>query len=178
MSQSPLTIVLTGPESTGKTTLSGILSSRHSLPLVQEFAREYLQSRPGLDYGQDDVLYMASRQHMDEQIALLDEIPVVADTDLITFRIWLDVRFQWVPAYLDGLISEYASNQRYYLLCSPDIPWVHDPLRENPDDRKMLYNKHLELLEKYHLPYSVISGSYAERELQALGAVQNLLMLN
>lgn len=64
-----LKIVLTGPESTGKTTLAEQLSSHYSLPWVEELARAYVESL-NRTYNQADVLEIAKLQITQEHKAL------------------------------------------------------------------------------------------------------------
>ena len=63
-------IVLTGPESSGKTTLAQFLSRELDHPWVPEFAREYLTqiNRP---YTSTDLLEIARGQIQAEEQALL-----------------------------------------------------------------------------------------------------------
>ena len=54
-------IILTGPESSGKTTLCKALSQHFHLPFSKEYAREYLDGL-NRDYNQDDLLKIAKGQ--------------------------------------------------------------------------------------------------------------------
>jgi len=55
-----LVICLTGPESTGKTTLAAALAAEFDLPLVEEAARGYLRGRTA--YDREDLLAIAELQ--------------------------------------------------------------------------------------------------------------------
>ena len=50
-----LKIIVTGPESSGKTTLCKALSTHFEIPFTEEYARKYLDEL-GRDYKQDDLL--------------------------------------------------------------------------------------------------------------------------
>lgn len=62
-------IVITGPESSGKSTLTKLLAKEYKTSFVQEYAREYLEKidRP---YELEDVLIMAKEQLKQEEEAL------------------------------------------------------------------------------------------------------------
>src|SRR5690606_1735292 len=61
-------VCVTGPESTGKTTLATELAAALAAPLVAEVSRRYLAGRSG--YGPEDVLAIAREQQAAEQRAL------------------------------------------------------------------------------------------------------------
>ncbi len=167
-------IVITGPESSGKTFLSKQLAREFSAPVVPEFAVEYLMNTGG-KYDYDDLLNISIGQ-----IELEDKIQVeynsnllICDTDLITIKIWSQVKYDKV----DNQILDFIKNREYtyYLLCKPDIPWEYSEFRENPNDRDdlfLLYENELNLYEK---SYSVISGSYDNRVAFAKNVVRSIL---
>jgi nicotinamide riboside kinase len=59
-----------------------------------------------------------------------------------------------------------------YLVCSEEIPWEADPLRENPHDRARLTNVILEKIQTLKRPYILLRGSIEERETQAIDFIQ------
>lgn len=153
--ESGLIICVTGPESTGKTTLASALAAEYGLPLVSEAARDYLQGR--MPYDRADLLAIAELQLAAEARALASGAPaVLADTDLMVIQIWWQEKF----GELDVRISEglQARSARRYLLTRPDIPWYPDPLRESPNDRPRLYRRHQELLAASEFPFAEIGG--------------------
>ena len=58
-------VVITGPESCGKTTLARQLADRWEAPLVNEAARDYLQNKDS--YQESDLLEIAKLQNAMEQ---------------------------------------------------------------------------------------------------------------
>ena len=136
-------IIVTGPESSGKTTLCKALSKHFNLPFSKEFAREYLYML-NRDYNQKDLLKIAKGQLKSEQNTQL------LDTDLITIKIWSKYKYGSCDKWILEQIEKQKSKNRFYLLCKPDIPWEADPLRENPNDREELfeiYKKEIASLE-------------------------------
>ena len=63
----------------------------------------------------------------------------------------------------------------HYLLCYPDLPWIDDPLRENPNIREELFLWYKEEIEALHIPYTSIKGEGNERLQQAVAALQPLI---
>lgn len=155
--------VFTGPESTGKTTLANHFSRTYNTPLVEEYARTFLETL-NRDYTITDVIEMAATQLKMEQNAIKQDATMLfLDTDLITYAIWLKVKYNITIDWIHHAISNQP--KKHYFLCAIDVPWETDPLREHPNekDRKTLFQLHLSLLEKHQYPYTILSGSLDER---------------
>ena len=170
-------IVITGPESTGKSTLCEMLAHHYNTSWVPEYAREHLLKH-GVSYTYNDLLAIARRQ-----LALEDEITastkrglIFIDTDMYVMKIWCEFVFgrchQWI---LDRIAERKYS---LYLLCNIDLPWVEDKLREYPDiqPRQQLFNIYKDNLINQHVPWKIVSGSYEERFKTAVDAVNRLLV--
>jgi len=155
--------VFTGPESTGKTTLANHFSRTYNAPLVEEYARTFLETL-NRDYTLADVIEMAATQLKMEQEAIKQDATMLfLDTDLINYAIWLKVKYNTTIDWIDNAISNQP--KKHYFLCAIDVPWETDPLREHPNekDRKALFQLHLSLLEKHQYPYTILSGNLDER---------------
>ena len=163
-------IVLTGPESSGKTTLASQLATSWQIPLVPEIVRDYLKGKDS--YQQVDLLEIAKQQHQAEQ-ALLAHSPkrIVCDTDLLVIMIWSEVKYghcdPWIYDTFENTIKE-PSTRRHYYLCDHNIDWEEDPLRENPNNRGELFTLYLKKLKQYQLDYNIVKGSPSERVQQVL----------
>jgi nicotinamide riboside kinase len=165
-------IVLTGAESSGKSTLTRQLGERFDLPVALEFARFYLEEH-GPDYDGNLLRKMASL-HRDWQ---REQVPPAAplglfDTDLINYKIWAEEVFGECPPEIERGIAEEADH--VYLLCAPDLPWEPDPLRENPHDRDRLFQRHLAEIERLGRRYEIVRGTGAERLANAETAASKL----
>jgi nicotinamide riboside kinase len=144
-------IIVTGPESSGKTTLCKALSKHFNLPFSKEYAREYLDAL-NRDYNQDDLLNIAKGQLQAENgIQLLD-------TDLITLKIWSEYKYGSCDKWILNQIEKQKSENRYYLLCKPDIPWEADPQRESPNDREELFEIYKKEIESLGHDYFIVQG--------------------
>ena len=169
-----LKIVLTGPESSGKSTLARALSKELGAHYVPEMARHYLD-RNGSAYTEPDLLRVANLQYFEELRVYSDAAPnhLICDTDALTVAIWSQEKY----ASVDGSITDLLDadpRADLYLLCTPDIPWEPDPLRENPHDRDRLFAVYKAELESRRARFVVISGSSEERLSQALSAIREL----
>lgn len=156
-------LVITGPESCGKTTLAGELCAAWPGMCVPEVAREYLD---GLDrpYQEGDLLSIAKAQLCREDAVACRPGPrhVVCDTDLITIRIWSEEKYGRCDAWIAAQTEQRPYD--HWLLCSPEgIAWEPDPLRENPGDRERLFQRHIALLDSLGKPYTVLLGDRQAR---------------
>ena len=160
-------IVITGPESSGKTTLTKALAKALKTGYTEEYSREYLNSNS--NYKQEDLLKIAQGQLQKEKA---NPNPIaIHDTDLITIKIWSEYKYNQCNPWITEKIEQQKSKNRLYLICKPDIPWQADPLRENPNNRAELFEIYLSEIQNTKHPYFVIEGE--ERLQQALTKIQS-----
>ena len=164
-------VCLTGPESSGKTTLAQQLASHFEAVWLPEYSRTYLSSQ---SYDKQD-LEQISREQYAREIDFAQCVSRVGflDTDLINIWIWWDVRFGYVPDEVKQMLR--TQPERYYLLLRPDLPWEYDPLRDKNLDREDLFNKHRTLLDRFAFQYTEISGSGKARLRSAIEDVSRIL---
>ncbi len=160
-----LKIIVTGPESSGKTTLCKALSKHYNLPFTKEFAREYLTDL-GKNYLQEDLLKIATGQLENEQIIINNQQISLHDTDLITLKIWSDYKYGNCNNWILEQIEKQKVENRFYLLCKPDLKWDYDPLRENPTNRNELLEVYKQELENLGHKFLIIKGE--DRNEQAI----------
>lgn len=166
-------IVVTGPESSGKTTLTKQLAASLATPWIPEYARTYLDKldRP---YKLEDILLIGERQ-LAQHTTLSEHDPsyLLCDTSFLVLHIWVQVKYKQTNAWLKRQFIEDPVD--LYLLCEPDIPWTYDPLRENPDDRYVLFELYRAALIKYQKPFVLIKGKDPTQRLKtAVTAVKEL----
>ena len=164
------TIVVTGPESTGKTLISEFLARKLNGFCIPEFAREYIIGikRP---YTYQDLEIIAETQIKQRKLAEVKyKGYIILDTWLIITKIWFDEVYGRYPLWLDESIYNHPVD--LYLLCEPDIPWIPDPVRENGGERrKYLFNRYLNEIKKTGIPFEFVSGINEERFNNALNKV-------
>lgn len=151
-----LKVIVTGPESSGKTTLCKSLSKHLNLSFTKEFAREYL-NKLNRNYTQEDLTDIAKGQLKNELLTSKEEISI-HDTDLITIKIWSEYKYGSCDKWVLEKIEEQKVENRFYLLCKPDIPWEADPLRENPLNRDELFEIYKKELEILGHKYFIVEG--------------------
>ena len=157
-------IVVTGPESTGKSTLCEKLALKYNTAWIPEFARQYLLEL-GRPYDYDDLLIIARGQleQEDRICSSLNTSLVFIDTDMYVMKVWCEFVFGKCHAF----ILEQIVKRKYnvYLLCNTDLPWVADELREYPDleSRERLHHMYKDIMINQPLPWIDISGNFDER---------------
>lgn len=166
-------IVITGPESTGKSELSEALAKHFQVPWAPEYARIFLEKN-GPDYN-FQLLEKMALEHKEFQEAYLQKADnlVILDTDLINYQVWQKLVYGKFHASLQKLMKE--EDDHLYLLSYPDIPWTPDPLRENPHDRMHIFEEHRTAIEEFRRPYEVVRGVGEERLKNSVKAVERLL---
>lgn len=166
-------IVLTGPESSGKTALTIHLSKHLGAPHALEYARIYLE-KYGPEYDYDLLLKIAEGHLAYQQDIIPADAPLaILDTDLINYKVWSEVAFgKFHPELLHELEKE---SEHLYLLCYPDLPWLPDPLREHPQARMMLFERHKAAIEEFNRPCEIVRGIGEVRYHNAEEAVKRLL---
>lgn len=173
-------IVITGPESTGKSTLCERLAEHYNTVWVKEYAREYLLTN-GTNYTFENLSDIAKGQLRLEEDAILqlnnsaNQPLLFIDTDMYVMKVWCEFVFgkchQWI---LNEIVKRKYD---LYLLCNVDAPWVKDELREYPDlvTREKLYHYYKDAMINQTVPWVDINGNYEERLQKAIAAVDKIL---
>ena len=182
---SALKVVLFGPESTGKTTLSRQLSEHYHAPWVPEYAREYLQ----LKYDEtkevctyEDLIFIAKGQMRLENEAvkkakLSGSNLIICDTDLLETSVYSAVYFD---GKIDPVLKEAVANNTYdlYLLTYIDTPWEPDDLRDKPNERQEMFEVFESKLVKNSLPFITLKGDKETRFATAKRRIDELLRIH
>ena len=170
--QQALKIVVTGPESTGKSVLSNWLAAQFGAHWVPEYSRSYLENLTR-GYQQADLDKIAVGQIRSENDVLNKPGIVICDTSLEVLKIWSMYKYKSCSPF----IFEQNNNRNadLFLLLAPDIPWLADPLRENPDDREELFNLYKQELGIKASIVIEIHGNYKLRQKTARDAINELI---
>ena len=148
-------IIVTGPESSGKTTLSKSLSKHLNSKLVNEFARDFLVNNNNT-YNFENLLEIAQNQYkLENQKSKI----IICDTDLLTIKIWSEYKFGKCDSWILDKINTQKKEKKIYLLCKPDLKWEYDPQRENELDRDKIFNIYKKELISLEHKFCVIKGN-------------------
>jgi NadR type nicotinamide-nucleotide adenylyltransferase len=168
-------IVITGAESTGKSTLAEGLAKHFNGKVIPELARGYIENLDR-NYTYEDLEVIAKMQIEAENDAASESL-VFFDTWLIITKVWFDFVYGSHPEWLNQAISN--SNIDLFLLCDTDIPWIADPVRENGgENREILQNTYKKEMAQYGFRYSLIKGEGEERIVNALKIIEAFLNEN
>ena len=155
-------IVITGPESTGKTDLAMHLASVFNGKYIPEYAREYVSklSRP---YQYNDVLNIAAEQiRQQEEAEKWKGDFVFFDTWLIITKIWFREVYGNFPVWINEKIKSTPID--LFLLCAPDIPWEPDLIRENGGEkRNYFFDQYKKEIINLGSTYKIVTGTGQER---------------
>ncbi len=163
-------VLITGPESTGKSELALQLARHYGGLVVPEYSREFIQGL-GRPYLFKDVEHIAIRQVEEYNTSSHPEW-VFFDTWLIISKVWFSVVYNRVPSWLDEKIS--VASFDLVLLCDTDIPWIADPVRENGGTmREELLHSYKNELNYYGLDWELVTGLGEERFLYARQLIDN-----
>ena len=171
-------VVLFGPESSGKTTLSRELSKYYNTLWVEEFARKYLQEKWDNEKKiceLSDIIPIAEGQiKLENEFSIKSSNLLFCDTDILETKIYSETYFN---GFCDPVLEKYAIENKYnlYILTDIDTPWIKDDLRDRPNNRKEMFLAFKESLIKYNRPFIQVSGDLKTRMKIAITEIDKLL---
>lgn len=165
-------IMITGPESTGKSSLAQKLAAHYQTLWVPERARTFLEEI-GRPYRESDLVEIAR-----EQLALEDQLAgearefLFCDTGMLVLKIWSEHAYKRCHPF----ILEQLQKRSYfhYLLPAIDMPWEPDPQREHPNLREYFFALYQKQLEVYQKPYNLVEGPGLQRIQHAIQIIESL----
>ena len=171
-------IVLFGPESTGKTTLSTQLARHYHTVWVPEFAREYLQDKWNNERKtceNSDLIPIAEGQmRLENELAKKADKVLICDTDLLETKVYSQ---EYYGGFVDPKLDEAAKVNEYdlYLLTYIDTPWEADDLRDRPELRKEMFDAFKKSLKDHGKNYILLKGDKATRLKAAVKAIDAII---
>ncbi|WP_053145110.1 AAA family ATPase [Pseudomonas sp. P97.38] len=169
-------VVLTGPESSGKSWLAEQLQTHFGGLRVDEYVRHFMEQNPR-DTCLADIPEIATGQLAWEDTARARQPALlILDTHLLSNILWSQTLFGNCPAWLEpALLSRHYD---LHLLLSPEqVEWTGDGLRCQPElAERMAFFKAIEQwLVRHAQPYQVIEGNWAQRQERVFAVVAQLL---
>ncbi len=176
-------IVVTGGESTGKTTLATALAKALGSLWVPEYSRSYAE-QVGRALTSADVAPIARGQAAVEDAAIerwraqfgrsRDAPPLVLDTDLVSTTVYAEHYYGACPEWIMAAARERLGD--LYLLCEPDLPWEADGVRDQPAAGTRLHSAFGERLRTLGARVAPVRGIGHTRLEAALAAVRTALV--
>ncbi len=169
-------VVVTGPESTGKTTLAEDLAKHFQTVWVPEFARGYLDDKharqPSDVLCEFSDLAPIARCQVDslETAARAANRLVISDTDAIVTSVYAHHYFGECPKEVADLAAEQRAD--LHLLLDVDVPWVEDRQRDRPHQRQEMFDLFRAALGDRR--YIRIHGTWEQRFQTAVAAILSL----
>lgn len=156
-------VVLTGPESTAKTSLAMHLSERFQAPWVPEASRRFVETDPTpLSAATVEPIARLAMQ-LDDEARAKNPAVLIHDTDLVSTVVYARHYYGSCPPWI--FVEARARRADLYLLCLPDLPWEADGVRDRPTMRAELLALFRETLQAIDATYTVIgSAGDARRE--------------
>ncbi|EDP71101.1 NadR-like protein [Flavobacteriales bacterium ALC-1] len=173
-----LKVVLFGPESTGKTTLSKQLARHYNSVWVREYAREYLQDKWNNERKTcepKDLLPIAVGQmQLENKLAQKTDSILICDTDLLETKVYSEAYYSGT---CDPILEAHALKNSYdlYFLTYIDTPWEADDLRDKPNERERMFKAFEYALIANNRPYVLLKGNKQERLKLAVEHIDKLL---
>ncbi|MGA4323673.1 AAA family ATPase [Ectopseudomonas hydrolytica] len=169
-------LVLTGPESSGKSWLAGEIQTRFGGVVVGEYVRHFIE-REQRDTCYADIPAIARGQLAWEDAArAAAPALLILDTHLLSNMLWSHSLFGDCPAWLEQELC--ARHYDLHLLLDPQgVPWVEDGQRCQPQlqERLAFHQACRHWLASNDQPFCELSGGWTARRQAALEKVAELL---
>jgi len=169
-------VVLTGPESSGKSWLAAQLQAHFGGVRVDEYVRHFMEQTQR-DTSLADISDIAVGQLAWEDAARIRQPDLlILDTHLLSNILWSQTLFGDCPAWLEPALL--ARHYDLHLLLSPErVEWVGDGLRCQPAlaERVVFFEAIEDWLVRHRQPLVKIEGDWAQRRELVFTAVARLL---
>ena len=175
-------VVIVGAESTGKTTLAQKLAEKFQTNFVAEYGREQWEYKvagltmddPLPAWSDEEFLDIAREQQRRENLASRSANKVlICDTNAFATGTWYERYRGKRHPEVDAIGQRDKAD--LYLLTSPDVPFVQDGYRDGEAIRDWMHRRFAEQLAALPTPTVLLTGTFAERDAQAIAAVERLL---
>ncbi|KOY02611.1 AAA family ATPase [Pseudomonas nunensis] len=169
-------LVLTGPESSGKSWLSSEILANFGGILVDEYVRHFIDSE-ARETRYDDITSIALGQLAweDEARAKRPSL-LILDTHLLSNILWSRTLFGDCPSWIEQALLE--RHYDLHLLLSPEtVEWHDDGQRCQPQlaERQAFFQASHDWLDLHRQPFQVLQGDWQQRKDSAFDIVTRLL---
>jgi NadR type nicotinamide-nucleotide adenylyltransferase len=169
-------VVLTGPESSGKSWLAAQLQAHFGGLRVDEYVRDFMEQTQR-DTSLADITDIATGQLAWEDAARARQPALlILDTHLLSNILWSQTLFSDCPSWLEPALL--ARHYDLHLLLSPEqVEWVGDGLRCQPAlaERTFFFQAIEDWLVRHQQSFVKVEGDWTQRREQVFAAVSRLL---
>ncbi|MGV8917655.1 MAG: AAA family ATPase [Pseudomonas sp.] len=169
-------VVLTGPESSGKSWITTQLLAHFGGEAVGEYVRSFIDQH-ARDTCYADIPTITEGQLRWEDAARARQPHLlILDTHLLSNILWSHALFGDCPPWLEKQLL--ARHYDLHLLLAPeDVEWIADGQRCQPQlfERQAFFAASQRWLEQHQRPVTIIRGDWASRSTQIFTVVERLL---
>lgn len=159
-------VVILGTESTGKTTLTGLLADHFRAGAIMEAGRDIVDD--STNFSIED-LYTIAQVHANS-IRSGDAPLLIIDTDIHITISYGEFAFGHTMQVPEEIFA--ANKADLYLYLANDVPFVQDGTRLDEAARNQLDISHRQILDKFHIPYKLITGNWEQRFSQSVNLIK------
>ena len=172
-----------GPESTGKSTISKLLSEKFETNWVPEYGRILWEKNDGNINFMDFCEIVIKQREIEDGLAQRSQSKMMfCDTDIITTKIFCELYYPNDAHELNMFFQyhikkEIVNNNCHFFLMHPKgVEAVQDGTRSylSVKQRMMHFKKLKDELDYWMVPYTILTGNYANRISMVEKYIENL----
>jgi NadR type nicotinamide-nucleotide adenylyltransferase len=156
-----VSVVVTGSECTGKTTLATTLAREYGVECVPEYVRTFIAAMGDRPQFSDHGPIARGQKALEDEYRARAKKLVIHDTDLVSTVAYCRHYFGRCPEWIEA--DATVRRAPLYLLCEIDVPWEADGLRDRSDRRQEMHDLFRSVLDDIGATYVTLSGSRADR---------------
>ncbi|WP_271408074.1 AAA family ATPase [Pseudomonas sp. Q1-7] len=169
-------LVLTGPESSGKSRLAAAIQAQFGGVLVGEYVRHFIDREQRTPCYADIPTIARGQLEWEDGARARSPALLILDTHLLSNILWSRTLFGDCPTWLEAELL--ARRYDRHLLLSPEqVDWVDDGQRCQPElaERQVFFEACRTWLAHHGQDHEVIEGDWETRRLKVLRRVAEWL---
>lgn len=174
ISSAPTHIVVTGGESSGKSTLAQKLGDHFGAPVLPEYLRAFVELTGGIPKESDLPLIVSGHLSQVSASAPIKTPLLVLDTDLVSTMAYQQYYFDNCPTWMAELARREMAP--LYILCDVHIPYeAEEGMRDSEEARLAIHDLISQTLDQWQANRVTVSGSVTDRVAKSIEAIDALL---